>query len=76
MAVNKKTEASFTQYCIEILWKEGSEIHVACKMKYDKGRTVFAAATLYLKKNKEESSAQTLTSNDAYRFKSMYVFQK
>jgi len=45
-------------------------------MRYDKSTAAepFLAATLYLNKNKGESLAQTLASNDAYGLESMYIY--
>lgn len=55
--------------------KKRSKRVVACEMRYDKSRAAepFLAATLYLNKNKGESSAQTLASNDAYGLESMNI---
>lgn len=81
MSVSKKNvrgkRCFAIQYYIRIYEKKRSKRVVACEMRYDKSGTAeaFLAATLYLNKNKGKSSAQTLSSNDAYGLESMYMLK-
>lgn len=78
MVENVRGKQYFTiRYYIRIYEKKGNKRVAACEMRYDKSGVAepFLAATLYLNKNKGKSSAQTLSSNDAYRLESMYMLK-